>query len=78
MKYLMRIARKVFPVTVVLTVLISNYGNVEAASDGTNMTKVLQYYAQKKYKKASKYSKKLSKTAKEACTSKISSKMKRA
>lgn len=77
MKYSMRIARKVFAVIVALTLFISNYGNVEAASDGTNMTKVLQYYAQKKYKKASKYSKKLNKTAKETCTSAMSSKMKK-
>lgn len=64
---------------ILLGVLVSNSCvTAEAASDGANMAKVLKYYGKKNYKKASKYGKKLSKTAKEACVKKMSSKMKKA
>lgn len=56
-------------------------GNVLAAtqkSDGKNMKKVLYYYGKKNYKKAKKYNKKISKTAHEACVSKMTKNMKKA
>ncbi len=56
-------------------------GTAQAASeksDGKNMKKVLDNYKKKKYKAATKYAKKLNKTAKEACVKKMSKGMKKA
>ena len=47
-------------------------------SDGENMEKVLKYYKTKQFEKAIQYSKKLSKTAREACVSDMSAEMKKA
>ncbi len=60
---------------------VSSGGEALAASeksDGTNMQKVLNYYAKKQYKKAGKFNKKLSEDANEACVSKMTAPMKKA
>lgn len=51
---------------------------VSAASAGTNITKALKYYKQKKYKKAQKYFNKVNKSANDACVKKMSKPMKKA
>lgn len=46
-------------------------------SDGYNMSQVLKYYGQKKYKKAQRYNKKLSKYAEEPCVRSMTRGMKK-
>lgn len=62
-----------------MIISIINISNEKvAASQKSNMKKVLKYYKAKKYKKAKKYAKKLPRYANEKCVRNISKKMKRA
>jgi len=62
-----------------MVISIINISNEKvAASQKSNMKKVLKYYKAKKYKKAKKYAKKLPRYANEKCVRNISKKMKRA
>lgn len=74
----MRNIKKMIVFILLVTLITNNYNCAEAASAGANMAKALKYYGKGKYKNASKYGKKLSKAASEACVKKMSSKMKKA
>lgn len=69
---------KILALLLAFTVFMTNSSFVDAASVGSNMTKILKYYKNKNYTKAKKYCKKIPKTITEPCVKKMSSKMKKA
>lgn len=76
-----RFLRRIGVVMLAVVMVCSTSYTVGAAtpkSDGKNMQKVLKYYKANQIGKVKKYNKKLSKTAKENCVKKMSSKIKKA
>ena len=76
-----KLFRKCLVLTFTLCLLLCSSVSVQAAtekSNGTNMARVLKYYKKGQYSKALMSNRKLSKTSKEACVKKMSSKMKKA
>lgn len=77
---IMRIFRKLMVFCLCAALLFSSTVKPVSASeksDGYNMSQVLKYYGQKKYKKAQRYNKKLSKYAKESCVQSMTPGMKK-
>ena len=72
--------RILFALCMVLTIPLTTVSAdaVSQASDAKNMEKVLKFYKSGQIKKATKYSKKMNKHAKEKCVNKMSTGMKKA
>ena len=73
MEVTMKKVKKMIVLILSLSLLLSGSKTIIFAasekSDGENMEKVLKYYKTKQFEQAIQYSKKLSKTAREACVS---------